>query len=162
MKKNSASTMFFEELIFLDKTFQNANEFFDFIYPVLNNKGFVKPSFLPAIKEREYNYPTALPTEPYIVALPHTDIEHIIKPFISVTRVNGGVSWHEMANNDHVLHADFIFLLGFIEKDGHINLLQTLMTCFSEVIFLNQLYEAKTCGQFMQLLNSKVKFQKGA
>lgn len=158
MGKNSTSDMFFEELIFLDKTFHNANEFFDFIYPILHDKGYVKASFLPAIKTREAAYPTALPTEPYVVALPHTDIEHIIKPFISVTRVKGSVDWHEMANNDQILNAHFIFLLGFVEKDGHINLLQTLMACFSEKTFLEQLHEAKTCDQFMQLLNSKVKF----
>lgn len=158
MGKSSNDSMFFEELIFLDKTFQHANEFFDFVYPVLYNKGYIKASFLPAIKAREQTYPTALPTEPYVVALPHTDIEHVIKPFILVTRVKGCVEWHEMANNDHVLNAHFIFLLGFTEKNGHINLLQTLMACFSEENFLQQLHDAKTCEQFIQLLNSKIKF----
>jgi len=123
---SSRRNMFFTELIFLDKSFQHNNEFFDFIYPILHEKGYVRQSFLNAIKSRERSYPTALPTKPYVVALPHTDIEHIIKPFISVTRVKNGVPWHEMANNDQVLSADFIFLLGFIEKNGHITLLATV------------------------------------
>lgn len=158
MRTNSPSEMFFEELIFMQPTFQNANEFFDFIYPILVDKGYVKSSFLAAIKARELAYPTALPTEPYVVALPHTDIEHINRPFISVTKLAQGMPWHEMANNDHILQADFIFLLGFTEKDGHINLLQTLMACFSEGDFLQQLHECKTSKNFLELLHSKVKF----
>lgn len=157
MAENSNNNMFFQELIFLDKVLKSANEFFDFIYPMLLNKGYVRASFLSAIKARESSYPTALPTAPFIVALPHTDIEHIIRPFIAVTRVKGTVPWHEMANNDHILDVSFIFLLGFTEKDGHIDLLQTLMTCFSESNFLQQLYDVETCEQFIQLLNTKIK-----
>ncbi|WP_392558719.1 PTS sugar transporter subunit IIA [Orbus mooreae] len=158
MEEYNNNNLFFNDLIHLDHAFKNSDEFFDFIFPILYANGYVKQSFLAAIKAREAAYPTALPTQPYVVALPHTDIEHINKPFISVTRVKGNVAWHEMANNDCILQANFIFLLGFTEKDGHINLLQTLMACFTEGDFLQQLYECQTTEGFIHLLYSKVKF----
>lgn len=157
-RSDSDNGVFFDELIFLDEQFDHSNDFFDFIFPILKKNGYVKDSFLVAIKQRENEFPTALPTEPYVVALPHTDIEHIIKPFISVTRVAQTVKWCEMANNDCVLDAKFIFLLGFVEKNGHVGLLQTLMGCFSEGYLLDDLYQAKTKAEFMQLLTNNVKF----
>lgn len=150
--------MFFKELVFLDKPLNNSDEFFDFIFPILKEKGYVRESFLLAIKQREKAYPTALPTEPYAVALPHTDIEHIIKPFIAVTRAKDTVSWCEMANNDNVLQARFIFLLGFMDKDGHINLLQALMGSLSDEIFVEQLNQAQTAEEIVQLLESTIQF----
>ncbi|QIQ20462.1 PTS sugar transporter subunit IIA [Zophobihabitans entericus] len=154
MSKN----LFFDELTFLDKSFKNSDEFFDFIFPVLKQKGYVRDSFLDAIKARENDYPTALPTEPDAVALPHTDIEHIIKPFIAFTRVKGSVPWCEMANNDHILDVSFIFLLGFMDKDGHINLLQALMGNLSDEQFMQHLKVAQTSEEIVQFLTSSVQF----
>lgn len=61
--------------------------------------GYVKDTFRDAIKTREANYPTALPVEPYPVAIPHSDPENIIKPFIACTRLKirlNGVRWQTM------------------------------------------------------------------
>lgn len=148
--------MFYEDLIFLDKPLADANSFFEWIFPILEEKGFVKASFLDAIKAREEKYPTALPVDPPI-ALPHTDIEHIKKPFISVTRVDGTVSWAEMANNDHILNAKFVFLLGFLDKNGHVDLLQSLTGAFGNADFIEKLSHVSTPRECMELLETTVK-----
>lgn len=159
MGNASNEQLFFENLILLDETFHNANQFFDFTFPILSNNGYVRDSFLAAIKQRESLYPTALPTEPYVVAMPHTDIEHIIKPFIFVTRVKTAIPWCEMANNDNILQANFVFLLGFTEKNGHIDLLQKLMSCFVNSGFLQALYHAENKCEMLNLLISKINFK---
>ena len=156
MGNESSEQMFFEDLILLDKDFQNTNQFFEFTFSVLRKKGYVNDSFLEAIKKRESSFPTALPTEPYVVAMPHTDIEHVIKPFIFFTRVKGTIPWCEMANNDHVLNANFVFLLGFNEKNGHIDLLQKLMSCFVNSCFLESLSHAKNKHEVFTLLTSNI------
>lgn len=158
MENESINQIFFEDLILLDKNFQDTDQFFDFTFPILKNGGFVNQSFLHAIKQRESLFPTALPTDPYVVAMPHTDIEHIIKPFIFFTRVKETIPWCEMANNDHVLQANFIFLLGFTQKNGHIDLLQTLMSSFVNSCFLEALYQAKTRHEVFTLLTSNINF----
>lgn len=158
MESRSNQTMFFEELIFLDKAFQNTDQFFDFMFPILKNGGYVQDSFLSAIKKRENDYPTALPTEPYVVAIPHTDIAHIVKPFIAFTRLEGTTPWCEMASNDNVLQASFVFMLGFIEKDGHLNLLQALMSHCSNPDFLKTLRQVKSTQEALTLLTSNIQF----
>ncbi|OCG68949.1 MULTISPECIES: PTS sugar transporter subunit IIA [unclassified Gilliamella] len=156
MGNESNDQMFFEDLILLDKDFQDTNQFFDFTFPILKSGGYVNHSFLDAIKQRESSFPTALPTEPYVVAMPHTDVEHVIRPFIFFTRCKGTIPWREMANNDHVLKANFVFLLGFNQKDGHIDLLQKLMSCFVNLRFLEELYHAKTEHEIFTLLTSNI------
>lgn len=152
------SVMFFKELIFLDHSFKNSDEFFDFIFPHLLSQHHVKETFLTSIKARERLYPTALPTQPYVVALPHTDVEHIIKPFISFVRLKETAAWHEMANNDQILAVKFIFLLGFIDKDGHINLLQTLINKMSDPTFMEHLNKMHDIEELVTFLNTTIQF----
>jgi galactitol PTS system EIIA component len=156
MGNESNNHMFFEDLILLDKNFQDTNQFFDFTFPILKSGGYVNHSFLDAIKQRESLFPTALPTEPYVVAMPHTDVEHVIRPFIFFIRAKGTIPWYEMANNDNLLKANFVFLLGFNQKNGHIDLLQTLMSCFVNPVFLKALYHAKTTREVFTLLTSNI------
>src|SRR5699024_3371993 len=63
---------------------------------VLQAEGFVKKSFEAAIVAREAKYPTALPTVPEAIAIPHADAEHILTPFIAPLRLAHPVPWSEM------------------------------------------------------------------
>lgn len=155
-QQSTAKEYFFEELLFLDKCFTDSNHYFDFVFSQLKEKGYVHDSFLTAIKQRENAYPTALPTQPCAIALPHTDIEHVVKPFISVTRLSKGMAWREMANDENSLNVTFIFLLGFIDKNGHINLLQTLMECLNDEHFIREINLSPTPAHMVNVLKSRI------
>ena len=101
----------YRELIQLDWEVKDQDEFFDKMTDKLLELGYVKETFKDAIKTREANYPTALPVEPYPVAIPHSDPENIIKPFIACTRLKNPIKWCEMANNDVQHDVKFIFML---------------------------------------------------
>ncbi|PXY95536.1 PTS sugar transporter subunit IIA [Frischella perrara] len=156
MRNESNNRIFHEDLILLDQDFQNTDQFFETTFSILRVGGYVNDSFLNAIKKREASFPTALPTAPYVIAMPHTDVEHIIKPFIFFTRAKNTIPWCEMANNDHILQANFVFLLGFNEKDGHIDLLQKLMSCFVNTCLLDALYHTKSKNETLTLLTSNI------
>ena len=121
------SDMIYEELIQLDLDVENQEQFFEAVYKILLEKGFVKESFLQAIKEREKNYPTCLNIEPYPIAIPHVDPENIIKPFIFPVRLKNPIKWCEIATSDSWHNVKFIFVLGFLKSNEHIILLQTLL-----------------------------------
>lgn len=59
----------YKELIQLDWEVKDQDEFFDKMTDKLLELGYVKDTFRDAIKTREANYPTALPVEPYPVAI---------------------------------------------------------------------------------------------
>ena len=88
------------DLVQLDWEVADQDEFFNRMSDRLLGLGYVEESFPAAVKARERAYPTALPTQPEAIAIPHSDAEHIIEPFIASTRLAPPVTWHEMANND--------------------------------------------------------------
>lgn len=157
----SKKDMFYKELIQLDLDAKDQEDFFDQMTDKLYELGYVKDSFKEAIKVREENYPTALPIEGNPIAIPHADPQHIIKPFIACTRLKNPVKWHEMANNDVSHDVKVIFMLGFLGGHGdesgsneHIELLQMLVKNFKNPELMDQILNAKTVDEFMEVVLS--------
>lgn len=72
----------YKELIQLDWEVKDQDEFFDKMTDKLLELGYVKDTFRDAIKTREANYPTALPVEPYPVAI-HIQTQRISSNHLS-------------------------------------------------------------------------------
>ena len=88
------------DLTGLDWQVEDRTDFFTRMDARLRAGGYVADTFLEAVLAREALYPTALPTRPEAIAIPHCDAVHVRRPFIAVTRLASPVSWHEMADND--------------------------------------------------------------
>lgn len=146
--------MIYKELIQLDWEVSDQTEFFDKMAAKLVELGFVKETFVDAIKTREAKFPTALAVEPYPVAIPHADPEHIIKPFIAATRLKNPVKWCEMAANDNQHDVRFIFMLGFKRSDEHVELLQVLVANFQKPELMDKLVNAVTEDEYMEAILS--------
>lgn len=147
--------MFYKDLILLDVDVRNSDEFFETMDSILLDKGFVNKGFLKAIKCREAKYPTALPTEPYGIAIPHTDPEYIEKPFIAVARLKESAEWKLMASEDDG-QVKVVFLLGFKHNDYHIQLLQNLMDLFMKDGFRDELLKVENKEDCLHLVESKI------
>ena len=126
----------YKELVQLDLEAESTDEVFSILAEKLEKAGYIRSGFLEAIKEREKNYPTALPIEPYPVAIPHTDPKCIVKPFVACVRLKHPIPWREMAANEIIHQVKFAFMLGFQEADAgesHIELLQILVNNLQKV-----------------------------
>jgi len=144
--------MLFRDLVQLDLEAADQTEVFKRLADILFKKGFVKETYLDSLKVREERYPTALPIKPYPVAIPHTDISQIIRPFIAPVRLKEAVEWREMANNDEVHQVRFVFMLGFLKSDEHIDLLQILVENFQNEELMEHLNNAKTADEYFELV----------
>ncbi|BBV68281.1 PTS sugar transporter subunit IIA [Kluyvera ascorbata] len=151
---------FTPQLTFLDKHYNNSTDFFSSIFLLLKKQGYVQDSFLDAIIAREKAYPTALPTLPVAIALPHTDPQHIIRPFISVTRLSTPIAWQEMGNDDNTLYVHFIVLLGFVDHSSHLTALQKLMDCLADEEVVQTLREIDDVETFLCTLTSRLQLDK--
>jgi len=140
------------DLVQLDWEVADQDEFFNRMSDRLLGLGYVEESFPAAVKARERAYPTALPTQPEAIAIPHSDAEHIIEPFIASTRLASPVTWHEMANNDETHAVRFIFMLGFTKEDGHVEVLQILLENFQDPGFMQRLDRARTEDEYVAAL----------
>ena len=134
----------YKELVQLDLEAESTDEVFSILAEKLEKAGYIRSGFLEAIKEREKNYPTALPIEPYPVAIPHTDPKHPIP-------------WREMAANEIIHQVKFAFMLGFQEADAgesHIELLQILVNNLQKVELMEKLDHANTVEEYWKLIIS--------
>lgn len=142
------------ELVGLDWQVEDQNDFFDRMVAVLTARGYVKDTFRAALGKRESKYPTALPTSPEAVAIPHSDAEHVVTPFIAPARLGAPVTWHEMGN-DAVTHpVRFIFMLGFTDEGGHVEVLQILLQNLQDPGFMESLGQARTEDEYYEVLSA--------
>lgn len=146
------SEMIRDELCELDLDVKNTDEFFQVMSEKAKCLGYITEHFLTAIKNREEEFPTALPTQPYPVAIPHSDPIHIIKQFIAPVRLKHAINWCEMANNDSILQVRVVFLLGFKGEAGHVELLQVLLENFQDENIMESLLKAETKEKYLQIV----------
>ena len=103
--------MLSKDLVFLDVEHETSDEFLNSISDELLEKGYVKESFKDAILKREEEYPTAIGTEKYNLAIPHTDSEHVNKPGVAFVRLKKECKFKEMCtNNDINVNMAFVLL----------------------------------------------------
>lgn len=153
MKKS----IIYKELVQLDLEAEDTDQLFAIMAERLQTSGYIKEGFLDAIKKREEAYPTALPIEPYPVAIPHTDPQCIIKPFVVCIRLKHPIPWREMAANETVHQVRFAFMLGFQAEDvgdSHVELLQILVMNLQNPEFMKRLLSAQTVDEYWNLVLS--------
>ncbi|MFI3546558.1 PTS sugar transporter subunit IIA [Mammaliicoccus sciuri] len=121
-----------ENLIYLDCDYEDKDSFFDWFSNEMLSKGYVKESFKESIKEREKNYPTGLVTQTCELAIPHTDPNHLIKPFISFIRLKKPISFIQMGIGDEMCEAKLLFVLGVTKDGGQVEVLSKLMNLFMQ------------------------------
>lgn len=150
MKKD----LFIRELTEFDWDIASQQEFFSRFTDKVEANEYALPSFRSAIIDREAKYPTALPTEPEAIAIPHADAEHIITPFIAPIKLKSPVPWREMGNDDNIHDVRFIFALGFNNTDGHVQVLQLLLNNFQDPNFISALKSASSADAFFEAVTS--------
>lgn len=142
------------DLVQFDWEVADQAELFEAMTQKLTAAGYVRDSFGEAIATRESRYPTALPTQPEAVAIPHGDAEHIIVPFIAPMRLKTPVQWHEMGNDENVHPVRFVFMLGLNKAEGQLAALQGLVQSFQDPQFYTSLDEAGSPEEFYEVVKS--------
>ena len=101
--------------------------------------GFVKNSFTKAVLDREIVFPTGLPTQPYGIAIPHTDSEHVNQGALAVGILNFPVVFQEMGDLDSSVDVSIVSMLAIDDPQLVIPTLRKLAGAFQDVEFLKGL-----------------------
>lgn len=115
------------ELILLDINVKDRFELLAKVADNLHQLGYVKESYKKAVIEREKVFATGLPTLIGGVAIPHTDIQHVNSPAISIARLKEPVDFIIMGDDSNTVKVDLIFMLAMKEEHAQLELLQSLM-----------------------------------
>jgi PTS system galactitol-specific IIA component len=135
---------------------QSKNQLLEDMAKYLIDKGYVKQTFIHAIKEREKKFPTGLQTRDVNVALPHTDAEHVIKSAILVSVLKKPIEFGLMEDNKKRVPVNIVFMLAVHNPENQLLLLQKLVNLFQEEGMLKKIVDAALHGTNKRLLEEEV------
>lgn len=130
MAEQSAKLKIEEDLICTDLKVSDRWEAIDVLSELLFKKGYVTEQYAEKSKERERGFPTALPTKPTAVAIPHTWAEFCIEPAIAVGILDESVPWIEMGTKDRPQDVRIVLLLSITEPESQVHFLRTVIDFF--------------------------------
>ncbi|MBP2659330.1 MAG: sugar transporter subunit [Firmicutes bacterium] len=125
---------------------------------MLHNAGYVRDTYGEAIIRRERTFPTGLPTGENGVAIPHTDICHVIAPMIAVGILKTPVEFQNMGDIEDAIHVKIMFMLAMNNCDNQVRLLSELMQIIQDQYLLKKLCIAQSVTEIGRLLKDKIHF----
>lgn len=150
------SNLFMKDFIFLNSDYESRDVLLEKVYIRLLRKGRVKRSFINAIKEREALYPTGLPVTPFGVAIPHTDPEHVNEPCIAIIKPKNPVVFKEMGQGENDIECKFIFMLVVKNNGEQVELLQELISIFTNEENMHKLDACKNENEILELITNLI------
>jgi PTS system galactitol-specific IIA component len=138
----SAASVFDPAFVRIDVVAPDATTLLGVMADELHAAGIVKESFKDALLAREEKFPTGLPTQVMQVAIPHTDVEHVERSFISVARLAEPVAFHEMGANARTVDVGLVCMLAVADKSSQVGTLQALIGMFSDQTVMERLRDA--------------------
>ncbi|CUH94558.1 hypothetical protein P22_0624 [Propionispora sp. 2/2-37] len=118
----------------------------------LQHYGYVKDSYFKALLNRESTFPTGLCTGEINVALPHTDVEHVLQPAIAVGVLEKPVRVASMDNPQKEIDVSIIFMLALKNAHDQPKFLEKLVVLFGNKVLLRSLSAAKDVKTAYRLL----------
>ncbi len=122
------------------------------IVDVMAQNGFVDPEYADYAIEREKTYPTGLPTDQVITAIPHAAKGKVYKSGIGMAIMKKPVGFYNMADHSDLLMAELVFVLANEDPDKQLGDLRNLMRCFSNGDLLVELKNSTTPEQVIDIL----------
>ncbi len=145
--------MLYKELIFVGLDVHTAEQAIRIMAEKMQQGGYVKESFLEAVLQREETFPTGMPTE-LPVSIPHTNVEHCLKPAIAVGILKLPVQFRTMGEPTRSVPVQLVFLLSVVEPAVQIDVLHRLMDFFQNTEKLQELADVETANQAYDLLSA--------
>jgi PTS system galactitol-specific IIA component len=121
----------------------------------LYKTGYVKESFIEAAIDRESRLPTGLPLGgAFNAAIPHTDIEHVIKPGLALATLKTPVPFRNMATPSETVEVSLVFLLALEQPKAQIEVLQAIAGVLQAPDIVSALMKSQTFEDVVCALNT--------
>lgn len=153
----SYTDMLHRELVDIRGGLSTAREFFQQCVKKLLSNGYVTDEFYDAIITREKEYPTGLQFEDIAIAIPHTDVQYVNKPFIYINRVEDtNLKFIHMGTDDQLVKPELIVILGITDPKDQVDLLSFLMKLFSDKEFIRKIKESKNEKELFDIFSEGI------
>ncbi len=110
---------------------------------LLFEAGYVHASFAQAALDRESRMPTGLPLGGnYNAAIPHTDIEHVIKPGLALATLKKPVNFQNMIEPETSVPVQLVILMALEQAKTQVEMLQEIAGVLQDAIIIEKLMNA--------------------
>jgi PTS system galactitol-specific IIA component len=124
---------------------ENSKEVITSLGNLLQDAGYVRDSFVEAALEREKNLPTGLPISGnFNAAIPHTDVEHVIKPGLAMATLASPVSFMNMVDPEEAVPVQLVFLLALEQPKAQIEMLKDIAGVLQNPELIEELMKAES------------------
>jgi len=124
---------------------------------LLFKNGCVKDTYVPAVRAREQEFATGLPTGVVGVAIPHTDAHHVLKQSVAVGILPTPVEFCEMGDpEDKPVDVRLIFMLAVPDKNKVMTVLQQVIAIIQSQDFLTSLVSTTDRAQLAAILDKQL------
>lgn len=154
-----ADLEFNKDLIFFDVDAKDNLDALDQVANKLVGLGYVKESYVEAVKEREKVFATGLPVDAMAVAVPHTDVEHVNKQAICVATLTNPVEFQVMAGAGETCQVSILFMLALKEPHQQLAMLQTVIALIQQEDKLKAIYESKDKDLIIKIVEEELEKQ---
>ncbi len=142
------------EHILLNMRASNAEELIQTLTNALVQSGNATPEFSADVWKREQVFPTGLPTQPFPIAIPHADPDHILASAICVGVLDTPVQFAQMGTDGSIiLDVRIAFLLAIKEQAKQVEMIQQLMTLIQSPSLLSKLLEVRSPADALDLIH---------
>lgn len=124
---------------------------------VLLEKGFVKPSYVQALLEREREFPTGIAAAGVGVAIPHSDASHVLQTTTAVWVLKEPVPFHVMGGaEEDIISVGIVFMLAINNPQDHLAFLQRLLGIFSSEAIMSGIRRAGDPVIVAEIINQAI------
>lgn len=117
----------------------------------LYQAGYVHESFAQAALQREAQMPTGLPLEgSYNAAIPHTDIQHVIKPALALATLQEPVNFQNMIEPETAVPVQLVILMALEQAKTQVEMLQEIALVLQDAATIEKLMNARSVPQVLE------------
>jgi PTS system galactitol-specific IIA component len=110
----------------------------------LFDAGYVRETFVDAALDRESRLPTGLPLSGDVnAAIPHTEVEHVLKPGLAMATLSAPVTFQNMVSPDEAVPCQLVFVMALDQPKAQIEMLQEIAGILQNPEVINGLMSAK-------------------
>lgn len=111
---------------------------------LLFEAGYVRETFVEAALDRESRLPTGLPLSGDVnAAIPHTEVEHVLKPGLAMATLSAPVIFQNMVDPDEAVPCQLVFVMALDQPKAQIEMLQEIAGILQNPTAINSLMSAK-------------------
>jgi PTS system galactitol-specific IIA component len=155
-KKQGIEFTIDEKFILVNESISSKEEIITKLGDLLFQNGFVKDTYTQAVLDREIVYPTGLKARVTGVAVPHTDIIHVIKPAVAIATLKEPVVFHGMGAPDTDVEVSIVLMLAIHDPQEVVNVLRKIIFVIEDDAALQKILAATDKAEIKNTLKAHI------